>query len=54
MWERCKIVINSIVEEELGIMKPGNNGMWFVDEYQAATEDKNHIGRCNKDMVPEA
>jgi len=42
--------------EELGIMEPVNKGMWFDDESQAATEDKKkkHIGRCNKDMVPEA
>ena len=35
-------------------MEPGNKGKWFVDECQAVTEDKNHTGRCNKYMVPEA
>ena len=55
MWERCKTIINSVAVEVLGIMELANKGMWFDDECQAATEDKKtkHIGRCNKDMVPE-
>ena len=54
LWERCKTVINSVVEDVLGIMEPASKGTWFDNECQAATDDKNHIGRCNKDMVPEA
>jgi len=47
LWERCTTVINSVVEEVLDIMEPINKGKWFDDECQAATEVKNHIGRCN-------
>jgi len=54
LWERCKTVINSVGEEVLGIMEPANKGTWFDYECQAATDDKRHTGRCNKDIVPEA
>jgi hypothetical protein len=53
LWGRCKTVINSVVEEVLGIIEPANKGTWFDYECQAATEDKNHIGRCKRDMLPE-
>jgi len=33
--------VNSVAEEVLGIMEPANKGTWFVDECQAAIEDKN-------------
>jgi hypothetical protein len=29
----------------MGIMEPANRGMWFDDEFQAATEDKNKAYR---------
>ena len=45
LWERCKTNINSIAEEVLGIMEPANRGMWYDDECQAATEDKNKAYR---------
>jgi len=45
LWERCKTIINSIAEEVLGIMEPANRGMWFDDECQVATEDKNKAYR---------
>jgi len=32
LWERCKIIINSIAEVVLGIMGPAHKGMWFDDE----------------------
>jgi len=41
LWERCKIIINSVAEEVLGIMGPAHKGMWFDYECQATTEDKN-------------
>jgi len=44
-WERCKTIINSIAEEVLGMKKPANKGMWFDDECQAATQDKNKAYR---------
>jgi hypothetical protein len=40
LWERCKTV-SSIAKDVLGIMEPANTGMWFDDECQAATKDKN-------------
>jgi hypothetical protein len=30
-----------MAEEVLGIMEPANKGMWFDDECQSATEDRN-------------
>ena len=45
MWERCKAIINSVAEEVLGIMGPTHTGMWFDDECQATTEDKNRAYR---------
>ena len=45
LWERCKIIINSVAEEVLGIMGPARKGMWFDDECQATTEDKNKAYR---------
>ena len=54
LWERCKTIIISVVGGVLGIMETANEGMWSDDECQAATEDRKHTGRCNKDMVPEA
>jgi hypothetical protein len=37
--------VNSIAEEVMDIMEPANRGMWFDDECQAATEDKNKAYR---------
>lgn len=45
MWERYKTIINSVNEEVLGINEPANKGMWFDDECQAVTEDKNKACR---------
>ena len=45
LWERCKTIVNSVAEEVLGIVEPANKGMWFDDECQAATEDKNKTYR---------
>ena len=45
LWGRCKTIINSITEEVLGIMEPANKGTCFVDECQAATENKNQAYR---------
>jgi len=46
LWERrCKTVINSMAEEELGIMEPAHEGTWFVAECQVATEGKNKACR---------
>jgi hypothetical protein len=36
-----KTTINSVAEVMLGIMGPVHKGMWFDDECQAATGDKN-------------
>ena len=41
LWERCKTAINSMAEEVLGIMEPANKAMWYDDECQSATEDRN-------------
>jgi hypothetical protein len=41
LWERCKTVVNSVVEEVLDTMEPANKGMWFDAEFRPASEDKN-------------
>lgn len=45
LWKGCKIIINFVAEEVLGIMGPAHQGMWFDDERQATTEDKNKAYR---------
>jgi hypothetical protein len=40
-----KTINNSIAEEVQGMMEPANKEVWFDDELQAATEDKNKAYR---------
>jgi hypothetical protein len=45
LWQRSKTIINSLAAEMLGIMQPANKEMWFNDECQVTTEDRNKAYR---------
>ena len=45
LWDRCKIIINSVAVWVLSIMGPAHKGVWFGVECQATTEDKNKAYR---------
>jgi len=54
LWERCKIVINSMAEEVLGIMESAKKGIWLMLNARLPEKTKTkHKRRCNEDMVPE-